>query len=104
MGRPFLYAQSVSVVSAEMQIDQRSSLLMYASRTQAYGAAGVVKIIRILERELIWGMRLLGVRRLEDLTPDMVRPFHGDTLSKKVLTSRNSLRRSNVSGSEDVIP
>lgn len=44
--------------------------------TQAYGAAGVVKIIRILERELIWGMRLLGVRKLEELTPDMVRTFY----------------------------
>ena len=41
--------------------------------TQAYGAAGVVKVVRILERELMWGMRLLGVRKVSELTPDMVR-------------------------------
>ncbi|KAJ3530189.1 hypothetical protein NM688_g7746 [Phlebia brevispora] len=48
LGRQFLYAQS------------------------AYGAAGVVKSVRILEREIISGMRLLGVRRVEELVPEMV--------------------------------
>jgi len=48
MGRPFLYAQS------------------------AYGAAGVVRLVRILEKELVWGMRLLGVRNVNDLVPEMV--------------------------------
>ncbi|THH26596.1 hypothetical protein EUX98_g7598 [Antrodiella citrinella] len=48
MGRPFLYAQS------------------------AYGAAGVVKIIRILEREIIMGMQLIGAKTVKDLVPDMV--------------------------------
>lgn len=48
IGRPFLYAQS------------------------AYGEAGVVKIIKILERELIHGMRLLGTPTVNDLTPEMV--------------------------------
>lgn len=45
----------------------------FSPYTQAYGAAGVVKAVRILEREIMWGMRLLGVRRVEELTPDMVR-------------------------------
>ena len=39
---------------------------------QAYGAAGVVKIIRILEREILMCMRLLGVRTVKDLVPEMV--------------------------------
>lgn len=50
-------------------------LLIYIRRTQAYGAAGVVKAVRILEREIKWGMRLLGVRKVEELTPEMVRTF-----------------------------
>jgi L-lactate dehydrogenase (cytochrome) len=41
---------------------------------QAYGAAGVVKIIRILEREILQGMRLLGARSVSELTPEMVSP------------------------------
>ncbi len=57
----------------------------------------MVKIIRILEREIIWGMRLLGVRRLEDLTPEMVRTYRGDSLPREKLTSRDLLRRSSVS-------
>ncbi|TCD67032.1 hypothetical protein EIP91_000652 [Steccherinum ochraceum] len=48
MGRPFLYAQS------------------------AYGAAGVVKAIRILEREIVMGMQLIGARSVHDLVPEMV--------------------------------
>ncbi|KAF9786874.1 FMN-dependent dehydrogenase-domain-containing protein [Thelephora terrestris] len=48
MGRPFLYAQS------------------------AYGDAGVVKIIRILEQEIVYGMRLLGASSVRDLVPEMV--------------------------------
>jgi hypothetical protein len=39
---------------------------------QAYGEAGVVKLIRILEREITTGMRLLGATRIGELTPDMV--------------------------------
>ena len=38
-----------------------------------YGAAGVAQIIRILEREIMTGMRLLGASTVRDLTPDMVR-------------------------------
>ncbi|THH20847.1 hypothetical protein EW146_g603 [Bondarzewia mesenterica] len=49
MGRPFLYAQS------------------------AYGEAGVVKVVRILHREIVAGMRLLGAANVEELIPDMVR-------------------------------
>ncbi|KAJ6501902.1 FMN-dependent dehydrogenase-domain-containing protein [Mycena sanguinolenta] len=48
LGRPFLYAQS------------------------AYGEAGVVKIVQILEREIISGMRGLGVASVKDLKPEMV--------------------------------
>ncbi|KAJ7574442.1 FMN-dependent dehydrogenase-domain-containing protein [Mycena floridula] len=48
MGRNFLYAQS------------------------AYGAAGVEKIIQILEREILTGMRLLGASTVKDLKPEMV--------------------------------
>lgn len=39
---------------------------------QAYGEAGVVKLIRIMEREITTGMRLMGAARVEDLTPDLV--------------------------------
>ncbi|GLB36281.1 putative cytochrome b5 family protein [Lyophyllum shimeji] len=48
LGRPFLYAQS------------------------AYGVPGVVKIIRILEREIVTAMRLMGATSVEDLKPEMV--------------------------------
>ncbi|KAJ3558673.1 hypothetical protein NM688_g781 [Phlebia brevispora] len=48
LGRPFLYAQS------------------------AYGAAGVARAVRILEREIISCMRQLGVRKIEELVPKMV--------------------------------
>ncbi|KIM79769.1 hypothetical protein PILCRDRAFT_98049 [Piloderma croceum F 1598] len=48
LGRPFLYAQS------------------------AYGEAGVVRLVRILEREIVSGMQMLGARSLNDLIPEMV--------------------------------
>ncbi|PAV19486.1 cytochrome b2 [Pyrrhoderma noxium] len=48
MGRPFLYAQG------------------------AYGDAGVERIIRILETEIMLGMRLLGATCLQELVPEMV--------------------------------
>ncbi|KAJ3788978.1 FMN-dependent dehydrogenase-domain-containing protein [Lentinula aff. detonsa] len=48
LGRPFLYAQS------------------------AYGEVGVRKIISILEREIITTMRLMGVAKIDELTPDLV--------------------------------
>jgi len=48
MGRPFLYAQS------------------------AYGDAGVVKIVKILEREIVYGMQLLGASTVRELVPEMV--------------------------------
>ena len=49
MGRPFLYAQS------------------------AYGEEGVVRAVRILERELLTGMRLMGAASIKDLRPELVR-------------------------------
>ncbi|KAF9455693.1 FMN-dependent dehydrogenase-domain-containing protein [Collybia nuda] len=48
IGRPFLYAQS------------------------AYGAPGVVRIVEILQREIVTAMRLLGVKSVKDLGPEMV--------------------------------
>jgi len=48
LGRPFLFAQS------------------------AYGEAGVVKLIRLLEKEVITGMRLLGATNVDELVPEMV--------------------------------
>ncbi|KZT74754.1 hypothetical protein DAEQUDRAFT_700767 [Daedalea quercina L-15889] len=38
----------------------------------AYGEAGVIQTIRILQREIILGMRLLGVTNLQELTPELV--------------------------------
>ncbi|PCH40489.1 hypothetical protein WOLCODRAFT_136908 [Wolfiporia cocos MD-104 SS10] len=48
LGRAFLYAQS------------------------AYGEAGVVQTVRILQREIILGMRLLGVTSVNELVPGLV--------------------------------
>ncbi|KAJ7631075.1 FMN-dependent dehydrogenase-domain-containing protein [Roridomyces roridus] len=48
LGRAFLYAQS------------------------AYGEAGAVKIINILQREILTGMRGLGAASVRDLKPEMV--------------------------------
>ncbi|KAJ7070901.1 FMN-dependent dehydrogenase-domain-containing protein [Mycena amicta] len=48
LGRQFLYAQS------------------------AYGEAGLVKIVQILQREILTGMRGLGAARIQDLVPEMV--------------------------------
>ncbi|KAL7285641.1 hypothetical protein ACG7TL_000746 [Trametes sanguinea] len=48
MGRPFLYAQS------------------------AYGEDGVVRTVDILKREIVTGMRLLGVQTVNQLVPEMV--------------------------------
>jgi L-lactate dehydrogenase (cytochrome) len=48
LGRAFLYAQS------------------------AYGEAGVVHLVRILQREIKFGMESLGVRSIDQLSPEMV--------------------------------
>ncbi|ORY26687.1 FMN-dependent dehydrogenase-domain-containing protein [Naematelia encephala] len=48
LGRPFLWSQA------------------------AYGEKGVIRAIRILESEIVMGMRLLGVTKLDQVTPDMV--------------------------------
>ncbi|KAL5482343.1 hypothetical protein ACEPAI_8937 [Sanghuangporus weigelae] len=48
MGRPFLYAQS------------------------AYGEEGVERLVRILETEIVLGMRLLGATKVSELVPEMV--------------------------------
>ncbi|KAL0579604.1 hypothetical protein V5O48_002376 [Marasmius crinis-equi] len=50
-GRAFLYAQS------------------------AYGEAGCDKIIQILEREILTGMRLMGASTIKDLRPEMACDF-----------------------------
>ncbi|KAJ7786460.1 FMN-dependent dehydrogenase-domain-containing protein [Mycena metata] len=61
LGRPFLYAQS------------------------AYGEAGVVKIVRILEREILTGMRGLGATSVKDLRPEMVERVDWDPLPRAKL-------------------
>lgn len=48
LGRPFLYAQS------------------------AYAAAGVQRIVHLLENEMVTAMRLMGVSNVKQLTPAMV--------------------------------
>ncbi|KAK0185061.1 FMN-dependent dehydrogenase-domain-containing protein [Armillaria mellea] len=48
LGRPFLYAQS------------------------AYGEIGVLKILKILEKEIVTAMKLVGAASVNDLTPDLV--------------------------------
>jgi len=60
LGRPFLYAQS------------------------AYGAAGVVKVIRILEQEIVRGMRLLGASNVKELKPEMVERVDWQPLGAKL--------------------
>ncbi|PSR85844.1 hypothetical protein PHLCEN_2v5320 [Hermanssonia centrifuga] len=68
MGRAFLYAQSVSIPCLRScDISKRMTI-----SSQAYGAAGVVKTVRILEREMLTGMRMLGARTVNDLRPEMV--------------------------------
>ncbi|KAF9821918.1 hypothetical protein IEO21_00348 [Rhodonia placenta] len=50
----------------------------------AYGEAGVVQTVRILQREIILGMRLLGATRLSDLTPEMVERVDWQPLLSKL--------------------
>ena len=40
--------------------------------SQAYGEAGVVHLVRILQREIKFGMESLGVRSINQLCPEMV--------------------------------
>ncbi|KAJ3895050.1 FMN-dependent dehydrogenase-domain-containing protein [Lentinula edodes] len=58
LGRPFLYAQS------------------------AYGEVGVRKLISILEREIVTAMRLMGVAKIAELTPDMVERVNWHPVAK----------------------
>lgn len=67
LGRPFLYAQSVSPC-VHLYPGMQTDMTLF----QAYGAAGVVKIVRILEREIVMGMQLVGARTVKDLVPEMV--------------------------------
>ncbi|KIL70694.1 hypothetical protein M378DRAFT_95200 [Amanita muscaria Koide BX008] len=60
LGRPFLYAQG------------------------AYGEAGVTKIIQILEREIVAGMRLLGAPTIKDLRPELVERIDWQPLVSKL--------------------
>ncbi|KAK0233231.1 FMN-dependent dehydrogenase-domain-containing protein [Armillaria fumosa] len=48
LGRSFLYAQS------------------------AYGEIGVLKVLKILEKEIVTAMKLVGAASVKDLTPDLV--------------------------------
>jgi isopentenyl diphosphate isomerase/L-lactate dehydrogenase-like FMN-dependent dehydrogenase len=49
-----------------------SSLFALKKCCQAYGEAGVVKAVQILEREILTGMRLLGATNVNELIPEMV--------------------------------
>ncbi|EGN96174.1 hypothetical protein SERLA73DRAFT_185785 [Serpula lacrymans var. lacrymans S7.3] len=60
LGRAFLYAQS------------------------AYGEAGVVKMVRILQREIRFGMESLGVRTVKQLVPEMVERVDWQPVSAKL--------------------
>ncbi|KAI6162304.1 FMN-dependent dehydrogenase-domain-containing protein [Pisolithus thermaeus] len=60
LGRAFLYAQS------------------------AYGEAGVVHLVRILEREIKFAMASLGVRTVDQLVPELVERVDWQPLSPKL--------------------
>ncbi|KIM67183.1 hypothetical protein SCLCIDRAFT_1210685 [Scleroderma citrinum Foug A] len=60
LGRAFLFAQS------------------------AYGEAGVVHLVRILEREIKFGMASLGVRTVDQLVPDLVERVDWQPLNPKL--------------------
>ncbi|KAH9937554.1 uncharacterized protein B0H18DRAFT_1113373 [Fomitopsis serialis] len=45
-------------------------VFMYAN--SAYGEAGVVQAVRIMQREITLGMRLLGVTSVKEMVPEMV--------------------------------
>lgn len=66
LGRAFLYAQSVSNDSCV----ECNRLIV----CQAYGEAGVIHLVRILQREIKFGMESLGVRSIDQLSPEMVSP------------------------------
>ncbi|KAI0735321.1 FMN-dependent dehydrogenase-domain-containing protein [Earliella scabrosa] len=60
LGRPFLYAQS------------------------AYGEEGVVTAVEILQREIVRGMRLLGVSNVKQLVPEMVERVDWQPITPKL--------------------
>ncbi|KAJ3558671.1 hypothetical protein NM688_g782 [Phlebia brevispora] len=53
-------------------------------RFQAYGAVGVVKTVQILEREIVSCMRQLGVRKVEELVPQLVERVDFEPISSKL--------------------
>jgi len=63
LGRPFLYANST------------------------YGEQGVTRAIQLLKRELLLDMKLLGVSKLSDLTPELLdlRSLHNRTAPPEML-------------------
>jgi hypothetical protein len=68
IGRPFLYAQSVGFAfdpspCALAEISCRHTAKRGSSRSS-----------RILEREIVYGMQLLGASSVRDLVPEMVSP------------------------------
>ncbi|CCM00903.1 uncharacterized protein FIBRA_02949 [Fibroporia radiculosa] len=50
----------------------------------AYGEAGVVQTVRILQREIILGMRLLGVTSVKELVPEMIERVDWQPLLSKM--------------------
>ena len=67
LGRPFLYAQSVSLWD-----DGKLWLFLLIAWFQAYGEDGVVKAVDIIQREIVRGMQLLGANNVSQLVPEMV--------------------------------
>lgn len=67
IGRPFLYAQSVSCSYGSCM--ENPVLIGFE---KAYGVPGVVTIVEILQREILTAMRLLGVSSIKGLKPEMV--------------------------------
>ncbi|EST06179.1 FMN-dependent dehydrogenase [Kalmanozyma brasiliensis GHG001] len=70
LGRPFVFAEA------------------------AYRHLGVVKTVRILEEEMLTGMRLLGAASIADLTPDMVErvDFYGPAIASYLASKHLSGR------------
>nr|VWP00836.1 Uncharacterized protein [Ganoderma boninense] len=51
---------------------------------EAYGEDGVVKIVDILQREIVRGMRLLGASKVQELVPEMVEQVNWQPLISKL--------------------
>ncbi len=73
-------------------------LLDQCRKCQAYGEEGVVRAIDILEREIVRGMRLLGVSNVQQLVPEMVscRRHETDIRRRDIADVRSSVQVEHV--------